>query len=71
KNIWMVGGALLTKDFLRLGLADEINVTIVPMLLGDGTLFFDFIGTERPLHLKDVTAYTDGMVELCYEIKNG
>ncbi|MEL6917624.1 MAG: dihydrofolate reductase family protein [Bacteroidota bacterium] len=71
KNIWMVGGALLTKDFLRLGLADEINITIVPILLGDGTLFFDFIGTEQPLHLKDVTAYTDGMVELCYEIKNG
>ena len=69
KNIWMVGGTMLTKEFLRLGLADEINITIIPTLLGDGTLFFDYIGKEIPLHLKDVTAFKDGMVEMVYEIK--
>ncbi len=37
--------------------------------LGDGTLFFDHIGQEQALHLKDVTAYKSGMVELCYEIR--
>ena len=68
KNIWMVGGTMLTKEFLRLGLADEINITIIPILLGDGTLFFDYIGKEIPLHLKDVTAFKDGMVEIVYEI---
>ncbi len=68
-NIWMVGGAMLTKEFLRLGLADEINIAILPILLGAGTLFFDYIGKEQLLHLKDVTAFKDGMVELCYEIK--
>ncbi len=69
QNIWMVGGPALTKDFLRLGLADDINITIIPILLGDGTLFFDYIGKELPLHLKDVRAFDDGMVELWYEIK--
>ncbi len=69
KNIWMVGGTALTKEFLQQGLADEINITIIPTLLGDGTLFFDYIGKEQPLHLKDVTAFNDGMVELWYEIK--
>lgn len=68
KNIWMVGGALLTKEFLRLGLTDEINITIIPILLGDGMLFFDHVGKEIPLHLKDMTAFKDGMVELVYEI---
>jgi len=68
KNIWMVGGTMLTKEFLRLGLANEINITIIPTLLGDGTLFFDYIGKEIPLHLKDVTAFKDGMVEMVYEI---
>ncbi len=68
QNIWMVGGAMLTKEFLRLGLADELNITIIPILLGDGTLFFDYLGKEIPLHLKDVTAFKDGMVELVYEI---
>ena len=68
KNIWMVGGAMLTKEFLRLGLADEINITIVPTILGDGILFFDYIGKEIPLHVKEVTAFKDGMVEMVYEI---
>lgn len=68
-NIWMVGGAQLTKDFLQQGLADEIVITILPIVLGDGILFFDYIGKEFPLHLKDNKAYKDGMVELTYEIK--
>jgi len=69
RNIWMVGGAMIAKDFIRLQLADEIIISIMPVLLGDGTLFFDYIGREQLLHLKDVTAYKDGMVEMWYEIK--
>ena len=41
----------------------------MPIILGDGTLFFDYIGQEQLLHLKDVKAFKDGMVELCYELK--
>jgi dihydrofolate reductase len=69
KNIWMVGGAVLTKAFIRLKLVDDIIISIMPVVLGDGTLFFDYIGQEERLHLKDVKAYRDGMVELWYEIK--
>ena len=69
KNVWLVGGAALAKDFLRLKLADEIRLSVMPIILGDGTLFFDQIGQEQALHLKDVTAYKSGMVELWYEIK--
>ena len=60
---------MLAKDFIRLKLADEIRLSILPVILGDGTLFFDHIEQEQALHLKDVTAYKSGMVELCYEIK--
>jgi len=69
KNVWLVGGAMLVKDFIRLKLADEIRLSVLPIILGDGTLFFDHIELEQTLHLKDVTAYKNGMVELCYEIK--
>ena len=68
RNIWMVGGAMVTKEFMRLNLADDIIISIMPIVLGDGTLFFDYIGHEQRLHLRDVTAYKDGMVELWYEI---
>ena len=69
KNIWMVGGAALTKEFLRLDLADDLIVSIMPVLLGDGLLFFDYIGQEKQLHLKEVKAFKDGMVEMWYEVK--
>jgi dihydrofolate reductase len=69
RNVWLVGGANLAKDFIRLKLADEIRLSVMPIILGDGTLFFDHIGQEQPLHLKDVTAYKSGMVELWYEIR--
>jgi dihydrofolate reductase len=68
KNVWLVGGAILAKDFIRLKLADEIRLSVMPIILGDGTLFFDRIGQEQALHLKDVTGYKSGMVELWYEL---
>lgn len=68
-NVWVVGGAILAKEFIRLQLADEIRLSVLPIILGDGLLFFDHIGREQALHLKNVTAYKSGMVELWYEIK--
>jgi dihydrofolate reductase len=69
KNIWLVGGASLAKEFIRLNLADEIRIVILPIILGDGTPFMDHVGKEHPLHLKDATAYKNGLVELWYEIR--
>jgi dihydrofolate reductase len=69
KNVWVVGGAMLVKDFIRLKLADEIRLSVMPIILGDGTLFFDHIGLEQALHLEEVTAYKSGVVELRYAIR--
>ena len=69
KNVWLAGGAMLSKDFIRLKLADEIRLSVLPIILGDGILFFNHIGQEQALHLKDVTAYKSGMVELRYELR--
>lgn len=69
KNVWVVGGSMLTREFIRLKLADEIRVSILPIILGDGLPFFDQIGQEQTLQLNDTKAYKNGMVELCYEVK--
>ena len=69
KNVWLVGGPMLAKDFIRLKLVDEIRLSVMPIIWGDGTLFFDNIGQEQALHLKDVRAYKSGMVELWYEVR--
>lgn len=68
-SVWVIGGALLAKEFMHLKLADEIRLSILPIILGEGKPFFDQLQQEYPLHLKDVTAYQSGMVELWYEIK--
>ena len=68
-NVWLVGGTVLVKDFIDLKLADEIRLSILPIILGDGTPFFDHIGQEQSLHLQNVTAYKTGMVELHYETR--
>jgi dihydrofolate reductase len=69
KNVWLVGGAMLAKDFIQQKLANQIRLSIMPIILGDGIPFFDHIGQEQALHLKDVTAYKNGIVELCYEMR--
>lgn len=68
KNVWVVGGAKLAKDIIRQKLANEIRISILPIILGEGLLFFNHIGQEQALHLKDTKAYKNGMIELCYEI---
>ena len=69
KRVWAVGGSALNNELLRLGLAQEIRISILPVLLGQGKLFFEQPGIESPLHLREAKAYRNGMVELCYEVK--
>ncbi len=69
KNVWVVGGALLAKDFIRLKLADELRLSFLPIILGEGLRFLEAIGQEQALHLTDMKAYKSGMVEIRYEIK--
>jgi dihydrofolate reductase len=68
-NIWFVGGSVLSAECLRLGLADEIRYSIVPVLIGDGIPFFANLDTDIPLHLAEVKAYKSGVVELRYEVR--
>jgi dihydrofolate reductase len=66
RNIWLVGGAMLCRRFLSLGLVDEIKLTVAPVILGEGLRLFGDSGTEQKWHLKNVVAYKNGFVELAY-----
>jgi dihydrofolate reductase len=66
RNIWLVGGAMLSQRFLELGLVDEIRLTIAPILLGEGLRLFDGSLKEERWDLKNVVAYKNGFVELSY-----
>jgi dihydrofolate reductase len=68
-NIWFVGGGAVSGECLRLGLADEVRYSLLPVLIGDGLRFFDRLDTDVALHLTEAKAYQSGMVALCYEVR--
>jgi dihydrofolate reductase len=69
RSIWFVGGGVVSGECLRLGLADEVRYSILPILIGDGIQFFEKLGRDVALHLLEVTAYKSGTVELRYEVR--
>ena len=69
RSIWFVGGGVVCGECLRLGLADEVRYSILPILIGDGISFFENLDREVPLHLTEVKAYKSGMVGLRYEVR--
>jgi dihydrofolate reductase len=69
RTIWFVGGGVVSGECLRLGLADEVRYSILPILIGDGIPFFEKLDRDVALHLAEVKAYKNGMVELRYEVQ--
>jgi dihydrofolate reductase len=68
RNIWFVGGGVLAAECVRLGLADELRYSILPILIGNGIRFFEKLDRDIPLHLVEVKPYRNGMIELRYEM---
>lgn len=69
RRIWFVGGGEVSGECLRLGLADEIRYSIMPVLIGDGISFFERLDRDVALHLAEVKSFKNGMVELRYEVR--
>jgi dihydrofolate reductase len=70
-NIWFVGGGAVAGECLRLGLADEVRYSILPILIGEGISFFEKLDGDIALHLAEVKAYQSGTVALRYEVRSG
>lgn len=47
KDVSVAGGANVIQQYLSAGLLDEIQIHLVPILLGEGIRLFEHIGTER------------------------
>src|ERR1051325_444170 len=64
-----VGGGAVSSECLRLGLANEIRYSILPILSGDGIRFFEKLDKDVLFHLTEAKAYKSGTVALCYEVR--
>jgi len=69
RDIWLFGGGTLFASFLALDLIDEVEVAIMPVLLGGGIPLLS--GAPRPsyLTLRSFEASQGGIVNLRYDVQ--
>ncbi len=65
KDIWLCGGADIIDQALKANCVDELTISILPMLLGDGIRLFQTNETPKPLTLISRKSY-NGIVDLVY-----
>jgi len=68
-HLWVVGGGNVASQFADAGLLDDLIVTVVPVVLGEGKPLFDRRLPGGPMQLTGTRTFDSGMVELRYEIR--
>jgi len=67
-NIWLLGGANLADSLLRLDLVDELIISTIPILLGNGIRLFNAPLPELGVTLLSSKCYSSGLVQSHYKI---
>ncbi|MGK7910704.1 MAG: dihydrofolate reductase family protein [Synechococcus sp.] len=67
-HIYIDGGNTIQR-FLSAGLVDELTITIIPILLGEGISLFGSLKTDITLSCIDAKRYEFGFVQLKYCVK--
>ena len=67
KNVYLDGGSLI-RSALDAGLVDDVTLTVVPIILGQGVPLFAGANHRRPLHLAAVHQLPADMVQLRYRL---
>jgi dihydrofolate reductase len=70
KKIFCDGGAQVLNELLKEKLFDELIISVVPILLGDGIKLFQTGIPERILKLVSSQSFESGLVQLHYQFKN-
>jgi dihydrofolate reductase len=66
KDIWLMGGGELARDFLKDDLVDELYIGIVPVLIGEGISLFPSGFPQREFTLLENKTFSRGMIALKY-----
>ena len=68
KDIALYGGANLLSSLLDLHLIDELNMSIIPVVLGEGKAMVDPLKQRAHLILIDTKKFSSGTVQLIYKV---
>jgi dihydrofolate reductase len=66
RNIWLLGGAKLVRDFVAADLIDDYIISVHPILIGSGIPLFLKNGRDTKLKLRSAKAFKSGLVQLTY-----
>jgi dihydrofolate reductase len=66
KDIYAVGGATLVSSLMNLGLIDEIQLLVNPLILGGGKALFKDVKDRQTLKLVQAKPLKSGKVSLIY-----
>lgn len=69
KNIYCDGGAEVINELLKHDLIDEFIISVIPVLLGNGTRLFKDRRPEQTLEFIEVKTFETGLTQLHYERK--
>lgn len=61
-----IDGGITIQRFLRAGLINEITVTLIPILLGEGRSLFGALEKDVKLKLERIKTYEFGFVQVTY-----
>ncbi len=67
KNIYCDGGAEIVNELLKQDLIDEFIISIIPILVGNGTKLFKDGRPEQQLKLISVKSFEKGLTQLHYQ----
>jgi len=67
KNIYCDGGAEIVNELLMDDLIDEMIISVVPILLGNGTRLFKDNRPEQQLELVSAKTFETGLTQLHYK----
>ena len=67
KNIFCDGGAEIVNELLKLDLIDEFIISVIPILVGDGTKLFKDGRPEQKVELVSVKSFEKGLTQLHYK----
>jgi dihydrofolate reductase len=68
KDIYLMGGAIITASLIEAGLVDELRLIVYPLVAGDGRSLFATTTGRHRLTLRTVRQLSDGRVSLMYGI---
>jgi dihydrofolate reductase len=68
KNVGIWGGANIMRQYLKAGLLDEMQIHLVPVLLGEGVRLFEDMGTERIELRRTRSVETPSATHLRFEV---